>query len=82
MRMLLGCVSLLVVLAIVGLLAKTQLKQVSSTAAAVAASSGAASAADIDPTVAATPATDLPRHVQDDLVRSMQLPPTRGDDSR
>lgn len=82
MRMLLGCVSLLVVLAIVGLLAKTQLKQVSATAAAVAASSGAASAADIDPTVVATPTPDLPRNEQDDLVRAMQSPPARGDDSR
>ena len=78
MRMLLGCVSLLVVLAIVGLLAKTQLKQVST----AAVTPTAASAAGIDPTLAATPTRDLPRKVQDDLVRAMQAPPARGDDSR
>jgi hypothetical protein len=82
MRMLLGCVSLLVVLAIVGLLAKTQLKQVSATGAAVAISPAAASAAGVDPVLAATPTGDLPRKVQDALVRAMQAPPARGDDSR
>ena len=78
MRMLVGCVSLLVVLAIVGLLAKTQLQQ----ASAVAVTPAAASAAGVDPVLAATPARDLPRKVQDDLVRAMQAPPARGDDSR
>ena len=82
MRMLLGCVSLLVVLAIVGLLAKTQLKQVSGHGAVVAVSPDAASAAGLDPALAATPTRDLPRQVQDDLVRAMQAPPARGDDSR
>lgn len=82
MRMLLGCVSLLVVLAIVGLLAKTQLKQVGASGAAVTISPAAASAAGIDPSLAATPARDLPRKLQDDLVRAMQAPPARGDDSR
>ena len=82
MRMLLGCVSLLVVLAIVGLLAKTQLKQGSGHGAVVAVSPDAASAAGIDPALAATPTRDLPRKVQDDLVRALQAPPARGDDSR
>jgi hypothetical protein len=82
MRMLLGCVSLLVVLAIVGLLAKTQLKQVSATSSPMAVSPRAASAALVDPALAATPTRDLPRKVQDDLVRAMQAPPARGDDSR
>lgn len=82
MRMLLGCVSLLVVLAVVGLLAKTQLKQLGATSAAVAVTPAAASAAGIDPALAATPTRDLPRQVQDDLVRAMQAPPARGDDSR
>jgi len=82
MRMLLGCVSLLVVLAIVGLLAKTQLKQVSTTNATAVVSSDAASAAGVDPALAATPTRDLPRKVQDDLVRAMQAAPARGDDTR
>lgn len=82
MRMLLGCVSLLVVLAIVGLLAKTQLKQVSGHGTSVVVLPAAASSADIDPALAATPARDLPRRVQDDLVRAMQSAPARGDDSR
>ncbi len=82
MRMLLGCVSLLLVLAVVGLLAKTQLKHAGTTNATAAVSSNAASAAGVDPSLAATPVRDLPRQVQDDLVRAMQAPPTRGDDSR
>jgi hypothetical protein len=82
MRMLLGCVSLLVVLAIVGLLAKTQLKQVSGNDSAAAVSLSAASAAGVDPALAATSTRDLPRQVQDDLVRAMQAAPARGDDSR
>ena len=82
MRMLLGCVSLLVVLAMVGLLAKTQLKQASGHGAAVAVSPDAASATGIDPILAATPTRDLPRQVQDDLVRAMQAAPARADDSR
>lgn len=82
MRMLLGCVSLLVVLAIVGLLAKTQLKQVSANGAAAAVSPSAASAAGVDPALAATSTRDLPRQVQDDLVRAMQAAPARADDSR
>lgn len=82
MRMLLGCVSLLLVLAIVGLLAKTQLKQVGGAHATAVVSPEAASAAGIDPALAATPTRDLPRQVQDDLVRAMQTPPARDDDSR
>ena len=82
MRMLLGCVSLLVGLAIVGLLAKTQLKQVSGHGNSVVVLPAAASSADSDPALAATPARDLPRQVQDDLVRAMQSAPARGDDSR
>ena len=78
MRMLLGCVSLLVVLAIVGLLAKTPLKQ----ASAVAVTPAAASTAGVDPMPAATPTRDLPHQVQDDLARAMQTPPARVDDSR
>lgn len=82
MRMLLGCVSLLLVLAIVGLLAKTQLKHAGTANATAAVSSNAASAAGVDPALAATPVRDLPSKVQDDLVRAMQAPPARGDDSR
>lgn len=82
MRMLLGCVSLLVVLAVVGLLAQTQLKQVGASGAAVAISPSAASAAGVDTALAATPTRDLPRKVQDDLIRAMQAPPARDDDSR
>lgn len=82
MRMLLGCVSLLVVLAIVGLLAKTQLKHVGASSATAAVSPDAASAAGVPPSLAATPVQDLPRQVQDDLVRAMQAPPARGDDAR
>ncbi len=82
MRMLLGCVSLLVVLAILGLLAKTQLKQVSGDGPAAAVALSAASAAGVDPAPATTPMRDLPRQVQDDLVRAMQAAPARGDDSR
>ena len=82
MRMLLGCVSLLVVLAVVGLLAKTQLKHAGTSSATAAVASDAASAAGLDPVLAATPVRDLPRQVQDDLARAMQAPPARGDDSR
>ncbi len=82
MRVLFGCLSLLVVLAIVGLLAKTQLKQLGAPSAAGAASPSAASAAGVDPAVAATPTRELPRKVQDDLVRALQAAPERGDDSR
>ena len=82
MRMLLGCVSLLLVLAVVGLLAKTQLKHVGASSATAGVSSDAASAAGAPPALAAAPVRDLPRQVQDDLVRAMQAPPARGDDSR
>lgn len=82
MRMLLGGVSLLLALAVLGLLAKTQLKHAGTASAPAAVSANAASAIGVDPPLAATPVRDLPRQVQDDLVRAMQAPPTRGDDSR
>lgn len=74
MRMLLGIVGLLVTLAIVGLIARVQLKQVASTSPAAA--SGSASASE-------SPSTrDLPRKIQDDLTRAMQQAPQRDDESR
>lgn len=82
MRMLLGCVSLLLVLAVVGLLAKTQLKHVGTSSATAAVSPDAASAAGVPASLAAAPMRDLPSKVQDDLVRAMQAPPARGDDAR
>ncbi len=78
MRMLLGIVGLLVTLAIVALIARTQLTPVSATApmvesmsASAAAGSEATSSADLD----------LPRKIQDDLTRAMQQAPQR-DESR
>lgn len=82
MRMLFGGVSLLVVLAIVGLLAKAQLIPADTAATAGAVWTEAASAADIDPALAATPTRDLPGKVQDDLARAMQAAPARTDESR
>lgn len=75
MRMLLGIVGLLVTLAIVAMIARTQLGRV----AAPAPESTAASAADIAESTAA--ARDLPRKIQDDLTRAMQQAPQR-DESR
>lgn len=77
MRMLWGGVSLLVVLAIVVWLARTQLRQEHT--AAPQGMPEAASAAGIDPAI---PARDVPRKVQDDLMRAMQTAPARGDDAR
>lgn len=75
MRMLLGIVGLLVTLAIVAGIAKTQLRQV----VAPAPESMAASAADGAESTTAT--RDLPHKIQDDLTRAMQQAPQR-DESR
>lgn len=82
MRMLLGIVGLLVTLAIVAMIARTQLRQVVATAPAVAPGSMAASATEGAESMAATPARDLPRKIQDDLTRAMQQAPARDDESR
>ena len=82
MRMLLGGVSLLVVLAIVGLLAKVQLRSADTPDAAGVVTPEPASAVEIDPALAATPTHDLPGKVQDDLTRAMQAAPARADESR
>ncbi|MDO9315041.1 MAG: hypothetical protein Q7T97_10895 [Burkholderiaceae bacterium] len=78
MRMLLGIVGLLVTLAIVSMIAKTQLRQV----VAPAPESAAASAVEGTESMASTPTRDLPRKIQDDLTRAMQQVPARDDDSR
>ncbi len=79
MRMLWGGVSLLLTSVIVALVAKTQLRQVGS---ARPASSAASAVQGGEPGLAATPARDLPRKVQDDLVRALQAAPERSDESR
>ncbi|MDL2338510.1 MAG: hypothetical protein QFE16_11775 [Pseudomonadota bacterium] len=76
MRMLLGIVGLLVTVAIVGLVAKAQLRPLAAPSPGQASESASASAA-------ATPSTrDLPRKVQDDLTRAIQQAPARDDESR
>ncbi len=74
MRMLLGLVGLLVTLAIVGLIAKAQLKPLAATAPALV--SGSASSPDMPSNL------DLPRKIQDDLTRAMQQAPRADDESR
>ena len=74
MRMLLGIVGLLVTLAIVGLIAKVQLKPLAAVAPGVA--SGSASSPEPQSTL------ELPRKIQDDLTRAMQQAPRPEDDSR
>lgn len=81
MRMLLGLVGLLVTLAIVGLIAKVQLKQLTATAPA-AASGSASAAADAESTAAPAVTRELPRKIQDDVTRAMQQAPNRDDDAR
>ena len=77
MRVLWGGVSLLLVLALVGWLAKTQLRPPRQDTPQGPAQ--AASAVGLDPT---TSARDLPRQVQDDVTRAMQAASARGDDVR
>ncbi|MBP6224460.1 MAG: hypothetical protein KA439_05315 [Rhizobacter sp.] len=79
MRMLLGIVGLLVTLAIVALIARTQLRQVTATAPAVSSEETSASAAEGgEPTAT----RDLPGKIQQDVTRAMQQAPQRDDDSR
>jgi hypothetical protein len=78
MRMLLGIVGLLVTLAIVALIARTQLRQVTASVPAAAS----APLVDGEPSTAMPATRDLPRKIQDDLTRAMQQAPARDDESR
>jgi uncharacterized membrane protein YraQ (UPF0718 family) len=75
MRLVLGVVSLLIVAAVVGMLAKTQLQSLRAPAAAQRdTASGASAGAD----AAATPA-QIQQKIKADVEKMMQAPPTRGE---
>jgi hypothetical protein len=75
MRLVLGVLSLLIVAAVVGMLAKTQLQSLRAPAAAEGGTaSGAAAAVD----AAATP-VQIQQKIKADVEKMMQAPPARGE---
>jgi hypothetical protein len=80
-RIVFNVLGLLVVVAIVGSIARTQLHALnapSSSSAAAAASAAAVSASEMP--AAAVPMRDLPQQIGQDVSRAMQPAPGRGDD--
>ena len=81
MRIVFSVLGLLVVVAIVGFIARTQLRALnapSTSSAAAAASAAGVSPSDL-PT-AGVPMRDLPQQMGQDVSRAMQPAPARGDD--
>jgi cytoskeletal protein RodZ len=75
MRLVLGVLSLLIVAAVVGMLAKTQLQALRAPAAA---ERDTASAAHAGADAAATPA-QIQQRIKTDVEKLMQAPPARGE---
>jgi hypothetical protein len=80
-RIVFSVLGLLVVVAIVGFIARTQLRALNAPSTSSAAA--AASAAGVSPSElpsAAAPMRDLPQQIGQDVSRAMQPAPARGDD--
>jgi hypothetical protein len=79
-RIVFSVLGLLVVVAIVGFIARTQLHALNAPSSSAAAAASAAGVSASEMPTAAVPLRDLPQQIGQDVSRAMQPAPGRGDD--